>query len=454
MHLMMSGKERFVLRSRLLYGKCTTRSQKSAIIDDLMQYIGYKSRKHVITVLTQSQNRQKRKKKGRRNLLDTKQVELLREIWAGMGYPCAKLMQPMLRDWVESRRKSQDFPAEYSDVKLPKLSAATIDRALSAFKLNKPKKTDDRLDLQRLKQSIPIVNRKEEVIDPGHLSIDTVTHCGGNLAGNFAWTLIVTDELTLWTQNRAIWNKGSEGTCAALLYILREIPFRIRSINSDNGSEFINYHLQDFIKKKYKTCKVTRSRPKFKNDNARIEERNRRLVREVVGDERLDDVRFVYLLNQLYKWVNLQHNHFIASMRLEKKEKCGRRIIKRYDKARTPYMRVLEKMKEGGRKERFIRLHESLNPWTIRNKIAQYAKEIAMLLSHPQPYGRGSLPSFPLSPHPARAVWAPLGGLFRGGPVTHLFLHFSSHIGRPDFTIAIFLRCIFLMILARTLGSG
>ena len=132
---MMSGKEkeRFVLRSRLLYGKCTTRSQKSAIIDDLMQYIGYKSRKHAITVLAQSQNRQKRKKKGRRKILDTKQVELLREIWAGMGYPCAKLMQPMLRDWVESRRKSQDFPAEYSDVKLPELSAATIDRALSAL---------------------------------------------------------------------------------------------------------------------------------------------------------------------------------------------------------------------------------------------------------------------------------------------------------------------------------
>ena len=384
---MMSGKEkeRFVLRSRLLYGKCTTRSQKSAIIDDLMQYIGYKSRKHAITVLTRSQNRQKRKKKGRRKILDTKQVELLREIWAGMGYPCAKLMQPMLRDWVESRRKSQDFPAEYSDAKLPELSAATIDRALSTFKLNGPRKADDRLALERLKQSIPIVNRKEEVIEPGHLSIDTVAHCGGNLAGSFAWTLTVTDELTLWTQNRAIWNKGREGTCAALQYILRELPFRIRSINSDNGTEFINYHLQDFIKKKYKTCKVTRSRPNFKNDNARVEERNRRLVREVVGDERLDDVRFVYLLNQLYKWVNLQHNHFIASMRLEKKEKCGRRIIKRYDKARTPYMRVLEKMKQGGRKERFIRLHESLNPWTIKNKIAQYAKEIAMLLSHPQP---------------------------------------------------------------------
>lgn len=66
MHLMMSGKEkeRFVLRSRLLYGKCTSRNQKSAIIDDLMQYIGYKFGKYAITVLTQGQKKQKRKKKG------------------------------------------------------------------------------------------------------------------------------------------------------------------------------------------------------------------------------------------------------------------------------------------------------------------------------------------------------------------------------------------------------
>lgn len=61
-----------------------------------------------------------------------------------MGYPCAKLMQPMLQDWVEARRKSQDSLSTYSDVKLPKLSAATIDRALFTFKLNRPKKTDDR----------------------------------------------------------------------------------------------------------------------------------------------------------------------------------------------------------------------------------------------------------------------------------------------------------------------
>lgn len=135
MHLMMSGKERFVLRSRLLYGKCTSRNQKSAIMDDLMQYIGYKSRKHAITVLTQGQKKQKRKKKGRRKILDAQQVDFLREIWAAMGYPCAKLMHPMLQDWVEARKKSQDLSTEYSDVKLPKLSDIPFSTSLYGMNL-------------------------------------------------------------------------------------------------------------------------------------------------------------------------------------------------------------------------------------------------------------------------------------------------------------------------------
>ncbi len=93
-----------------------------------MQYIGYKSRKYAITVLTQHPEKQKRKKRGRGKILDSQQVGFLREIWAGMGYPCAMLMSPMLQDWVAARKKSQDFPPEYRDVKIPKLSAATIDR--------------------------------------------------------------------------------------------------------------------------------------------------------------------------------------------------------------------------------------------------------------------------------------------------------------------------------------
>ena len=71
----------------------------------------------------------------------------------------------------------------------------------------------------------------------------------------------------------------------------------VRSLNTDNGSEFINCHLQRMLKEKYKRCKLTRSRPYKKNDNAREEERNRHKVRELIGYDRIDDERCVFLLN-------------------------------------------------------------------------------------------------------------------------------------------------------------
>ncbi|MGN0868437.1 MAG: transposase family protein [Akkermansia sp.] len=170
---------------------------------------------------------------------------------------------------------------------MPDISAATLDRVLSRCKLQKQQERDATLQLSHFKKSIPFVDRTEKISTPGFLSVDTVAHGDGDMAGDFVWTLTVTDELTGWTQTRAIWNKGQYGTCCALDDILRRLPFRIRGINTDNGSEFINHHLQRFLREKYKICKVTRSRPNRKNDNARVEERNLHVVRECVGYQRV-----------------------------------------------------------------------------------------------------------------------------------------------------------------------
>lgn len=43
--------------------------------------------------------------------------------------------------------------------------------------------------------------------------------------------------------------------------------------------------------------------------------------------------------------------------------------MKCYDRARTPYQRVMEVMKEGQRKERLKRYHESLNPFVLKEQI-------------------------------------------------------------------------------------
>jgi len=284
-------------------------------------------------------------------------------------------MHPMLAEWVEGWEKLHGTLSE----PFPSLSAATLDRELSVFKLRKAMQREDLIHLTHLKKSIPYVDRSKQLTQPGHLSADTVAHCNGDMSGDFVWTLTVTDELTGWTQNRAIGNKGQDATCQALHHILRETPFRVCSINTDNGSEFINYHLQHFLKEHYKSCEVPRSRPNRKNDNARVEERNLHVVRECVGYERLDDERYVRELNRLYKYQNLLLNHFQTWTRVTGKERRGSKVIRYLDRAQTPYARLMEHLKEGKRKRRLKAQHEALNPWELRKEIQGAVKEILLL---------------------------------------------------------------------------
>ena len=217
------------------------------------------------------------------------------------------------------------------------------------------------------------------ITEPGHLYADTVSHGGSNASGDYAWTLTLTDDYTLWTGNRAVWNKGQYGVCQAFGHLFRETPFAKRSINTDNGAEFINYHLQGWLKKQHKRTKVTRSRPYHKNDNARAEERNRHKVRELVGKDRFDEQGCVSLLNKVYKYHDLLTNHFYASTRLISKhrEKIGGKLRRKYDKPQTPYQRLLATLNpESRRYKRLVAQHARLNPVELSRKVEEALREL------------------------------------------------------------------------------
>lgn len=357
------------------YRNAKSRRAKSRLLLFLMQSTGYKSPKTIIRYYSQKTSGHKKERRGRKRKLSRKDVELLKELWFIMDQPCSKRMQAMLPEWINSYRKSKEIKEERAR-RLLSVSAATLDRVLKDSKV-KGRTKDSNGSLSALKNSIPIIDRTREITEPGHLYADTVSHGGESSRGSYAWTLTVTDDQTLWTSNRAIWNKGREATGRAFLHLLGEMPFRIRSINTDNGAEFINWHLQTLLAESYKTCEITRSRPYKKNDNARAEERNRHKVRDLVGKERFDDERFVKILNRIYKYHNLLTNHFMASNRiLEKQKREKGKVRKKYDKARTPYQRVMENIKEGRRKERLKKEHESLDPIELRNKVEEALKKL------------------------------------------------------------------------------
>jgi hypothetical protein len=66
------------------------------------------------------------------------------------------------------------------------------------------------------------------------------------------------------------------------------------------------------------------------------------VVRRAVGYQRFDTEQQLALLNQLYELLDLYTNFFQPSMKLQSKEGQGARVKKTYDKARTPYQRLLD----------------------------------------------------------------------------------------------------------------
>jgi hypothetical protein len=79
------------------------------------------------------------------------------------------------------------------------------------------------------------------------------------------------------------------------------LPFTLRGLDSDNGGEFINHHLVQYLHQRKKPVLLTRVRPYHKNDNAHVEQRNWTHVRQHFGYERYDNPAVAPLINALCK---------------------------------------------------------------------------------------------------------------------------------------------------------
>jgi hypothetical protein len=175
---------------------------------------------------------------------------------------------------------------------------------------------------------------------PGYLEADTVAHCGGSSEGLFVSTLNTTDFQTCWSERRAILGKGETAVLEAMGEIENDLPFRFRGLDSDSGGEFINHSLLRFCQDR--KARFTRSRPYKKNDNAHIEQKNYPNVRKLFGYGRFDTEQARDAMNDLYRHeLRIFQNVFQPSVKLLKKIRRGARIRRVYDKAKTPWQRVL-----------------------------------------------------------------------------------------------------------------
>ncbi|WP_205759912.1 DDE-type integrase/transposase/recombinase [Arthrobacter sp. PAMC25564] len=236
-----------------------------------------------------------------------------------------------------------------------------------------------------LKDSIPMRTWAEwDDAVPGFVEIDLVCHEGGNSKGEFCFTLTITDVSTGWTATRLVKNKAQKWAFAAIMEATAAFPFPIVGIDSDNGSEFINWELLRWCEQEQLT--FTRSRSRNKNDGAHVEQKNWHVVRQTVGYHRYDTAAELELLNRIWALHGQLTNHFGLQQKLVQKIRTGAKIIKKYDLPGTPYELVLT---DEGTVRKVVKAklkgeNKPLNPAAIQRQVQALCSELLTLTTAKQ----------------------------------------------------------------------
>ena len=209
--------------------------------------------------------------------------------------------------------------------------------------------------------------------EPGHFEMDLVHHCGPASVGDYVHTLQMVDVATGWSERVGVFGRTQRAMVAGSQKILDRLPFPIRELHPDNGSEFLNDHLLGFFGDKVKDLGLSRSRPYHKNDNRKVEQKNYSLVRAYLGYERLDTPAQSMAVGALYDRMWLYYNLFQPVLHLAGKEVVGQsRIKRRWDEAKTPYERVLAtRVLSAEQQARLTSLYARTNPRQLRREIHQ-----------------------------------------------------------------------------------
>jgi len=327
----------------------------------------------------------KNKTKSRQRKYGKQELDALKKIWKMMDFICGKRLAPALQEIVPRLVALKEIRvSKATQKKLIAMSPATIDRML---KTEREKHTIKGRTQTKpgtlLKHQVPIRTFSDwDDAKPGFLEMDLVGHDGGVAKGDYCYTLDITDVASGWTEQVAVQNKAQIWVFEALQKTRQRLPFDVLGLDSDNGSEFINHHLVRFCQEQKIT--FTRARPYRKNDNCYIEQKNWSIVRRFVGYARYDNPVALDLLNQLYGVLRDYNNFFLPSMKLKEKTRDGARVQRRYDRAKTPYQRLLESPHiSPAVKKQLQDYYQTLNPAALYRQVRQLQNKLLKVATRP-----------------------------------------------------------------------
>ena len=359
-----------------------SRKERSHILNELVEVTGL-NRKYLIQLLAGDLRRKPRKRQRGRTYGPDVEAALL-VVAESLDYICGKRLQPELLSMARAlERHGELHLSPKVEESLGKISAATIDRILARHKseIEKrlPRKSPPRPT--KVQQAVPTKIIRWDEREPGHFEVDLVWHCGITTSGDFVYTLQSIDVATGWSERCAILGKSSLVMTDAFRVIAHRLPFPIKEIHFDNGSEFLNAHMLRFWPTLVPDVHLSRNRPWRKNDSRFVEQKNFTLVRAYLGYKRYDTVAQTRAINYLYELMGLYYNLFQPVMRLQEKT-CvivnGKpKVKRRYDTAKTPFRRLCASgILDDSQKSALKQLRRAINPLQLKRDILALIDEI------------------------------------------------------------------------------
>ncbi len=320
--------------------RAATGADKRKILDEFIAATGY-HHKSAIRALNSEPTGKKRQTRARPALYDEAVQAALIVLWEASDRVCGKRLRALLPILLPAlERHGHLHLHEPIRQKILAMSAATIDRLLRV-----PRSATN---LKKRRRAMPEARRRVPVRTfadwneppPGSMEMDCVAHCGDANRGSYVNSLVLTDIASGWTEAAPLVVRDSGLLVETLERIRVGLPFALRALDVDNGSEFVNETLINYCLSH--GIELTRSRPYRKNDQAWIEQKNGAVVRKLLGYRRFQGIASAQAITRLYGASRLFVNFFQPSFKLAEKHREGAHVSKRYHPPQTPYERLLQ----------------------------------------------------------------------------------------------------------------